>query len=216
MIPTIIQFKASSKSHHELSNLYGGAEFTYMAQRTKNPALRKLYLILSDIEMDYEQFKCYHGRLAPAKRREYKKNPNKKGHYLKHYSKGDPDSIARGILAKLISGCWRVTMKARLKVVNAIAKELLGSQYEVIHHGDFIDGSKEQKLEWMWRSLELKFSKPRYRDLLLSTGTSKLIEQSGRGKDNWSGPEGWLGRLLMQLREKLRHKNDLDNDKLTF
>lgn len=200
-----IQFKASSKTHHELSNFYGGAEFTYMAQRTNNPALRNLYLVLRNMEMDYELFKHYHGRLAPAKGREYEKNPNKKGHYLKHYREGDPDSIARGILAKLISGCWRSTMKARLKVVNDIAKELLGGHYQVITRDDFVDGSDEQKIEWMWHALKVKFHQPRYRDLLLSTGDMTLME---RGKDNWSGPDGWLGRLLMILRDEIRKETD--------
>lgn len=204
-----IQFKSSSKTHHELSNFYGGAEFTYMAQRTSNPALRNLYLILGNMEMDYDLFKHYHGRLAPAKGRLYKKDPTRKGIYLKHYIKGKSDSIAKGILAKLISGCWRETMKARLKVVNEIAQELLGNHYQVIYHKDFIDGTDEQKIEWMWHALKVKFHQPRYKDLLLSTGDMTLME---RGKDNWSGPDGWLGRLLMILRDEIR----TDEDELLF
>lgn len=196
-----IQFKSSSKTHHELSNFYGGAEFNYMAQRTENPALSLLYSMLRDMEMDDTLFRHYHGRLDPTKRRLYKKDPTRKGIYLKHYIEGKSDSIAKGILAKLISGCWRETMKARLKVVNEIAQELLGNHYQVIYHKDFIDGTDEQKIEWMWNALKMKYHQPYYKNLLLSTGDMVLMEQ---GRGDWAGENGWLGQLLMILRNDIR------------
>ena len=196
-----IRFKSSSKTHHELSNFYGGAEFTYMAQRTKNPALSMLYWMLRDMEMSDTLFRYYHGRLDPTKRRLYEKDPTRKGIYLKHYIEGKSDSIAKGILAKLISGCWRIKMKARIKVVNEIAQELLGGHYQVIRHVDFIDGTDEQRIEWMWHTLKIKYHQPYYRNLLLSTGDMILMEQ---GKGDWAGENGWLGQLLMILRNDIR------------
>ena len=63
--------------------------------------------------------------------------------------------------------------------------------------------------EVMLSALRLKFRRPEARDLLLSTGSRKLVESSpfdyfwGSGQDG-SG-QNRLGALLMQVREELRN-----------
>ena len=69
--------------------------------------------------------------------------------YRDPYFKTTKHKVAAGLLAKLISGCWRKTMVKRLKIVNVLANKLLGPVSEgdsdITHH-DFshecLDSSK--------------------------------------------------------------------------
>ena len=64
------------------------------------------------------------------------------------------------------------------------------------------------KLAIMRKALEAKFTQhPELRELLLSTGDEKLVEHTEHDEYWGDGGDGsgrnWLGRLLMELREKL-------------
>ena len=106
-----LAFKSSSKPPMcYFSNFFGGAEFTFMSLRTKNKCLSNYYKILrdKDWEENYQEFKDIRLQLAG------------KGNDSNHYRNSDGKTAA-GLLAKLISGCWRKSMTNRLKVVNELA-----------------------------------------------------------------------------------------------
>ena len=154
-------FKFSSKPPQcYLSNFFGGAEFTYMSLRTKNPRLRDLYLYLRDVdwETNYELFKDGRQRLAPVK----KQTDKQRDHYKKDNEHDDGFKVGAGVLAKLISSCFKSTMKNRLKAVNSIANKCLqdkdewvGGKRPKITSEDFIDGDPLEKKEWMLQALTL-------------------------------------------------------------
>lgn len=191
-----VVFKANSKApYFLLSNFYGGSEFTYMSQRTNNPNLKALYISLRD-NMDYETFTSYRERLMRKKL--YKEGY--KDAYVKMYN--GQQYYGYGVLSKLISACWKPTMKKRLEIVNQIAKErgLKGD----IKQKDFLKSDDEDKI-YMKNALRLKFQTEPYQSVLLATGTNKVYERQGnRGKSLWAGEEGWLGKLLMEIREELQ------------
>ena len=192
-----IVFKSNSKApYFLLSNFYGGSEFTYMSMRTNNPTLQALYISLRD-NMDYKTFKSYRERLM--RKKIYKEG--KKDHYMKMYD--GKQYYGFGVIAKLISACFKPTMTKRLEVVNQIAQErgLTGD----IKQGDFVKGTDEQNKQFMKIALRLKFAKEPYRTVLLGTGNKKVFERQGnRGKSLWAGEDGWLGLLLMQIRDELQ------------
>tara|TARA_Y100000389_G_scaffold62718_2_gene58832 strand:- start:11826 stop:13094 length:1269 start_codon:yes stop_codon:yes gene_type:complete len=192
-----IVFKSNSKEpYFFLSNFYGGSEFTYMSMRTNNPSLRALYISLRD-NMDYKTFKSYRERLM--RKKIYKEG--KKDHYVKTYN--GKQYYGFGVIAKLISACWKTSMKKRLEVVNQIAQErgLTGD----IKQEDFLMGTDEENKQFMKIALRLKFASEPYRSVLLGTGANKVYERQGnRGKSLWAGEDGWLGLLLMQIRDELQ------------
>ena len=214
-------FKFSSKPPQcYLSNFFGGAEFTYMSLRTKNPRLRDLYLYLRDVdwETNYELFKKGRKKLQP--------NSADTDHYRKINEKDEGFKVGAGVLAKLISSCFKSTMKNRLKAVNSIANKCLqdkdewvGEKRPKITSEDFIDGDPLQKKEWMLQALTLKYQDPFYRDILLKSPDG-VYESNGRSGDAlWTGeykylipigqPElqiptnGLLGHCLSIIKERL-------------
>ena len=192
-----IVFKSNSKApYFLLSNFYGGSEFTYMSMRTNNPTLQALYISLRD-NMDYKTFKSYRERLM--RKKIYKEG--KKDHYMKTYN--GKQYYGFGVIAKLISACWKTSMTKRLEIVNDIAQErgLIG----VIKKDDFLMGTDEQNKQFMKSALGVKFAKEPYRTVLLGTGSNNVYERQGnRGKSLWAGEDGWLGLLLMQIRDELQ------------
>jgi hypothetical protein len=99
-----------------LSNLFGGAEFLYMAQRFEGrprEGSRRLAALLRalaavDFDADYERFQTYRFRLTGKRTDAYLREGR----------------VAAGVLATLINGCFRKSMKKRLAVVNAVADEM--------------------------------------------------------------------------------------------
>jgi N-glycosidase YbiA len=81
----------------------------------------------------------------------------------------------------------------------------LGQTRAIPIRGDW-DQVKE---EIMLSGLRLKFANPELKELLISTGKKKLIENSPYDKYWGIGPNGKgknrLGELLMQLREELKN-----------
>lgn len=178
-----------------LSNFFGGSEFTYMALRTNNPNLKGLYSKLKNIS--YEEFKNYRERLQGKK--------IYKDKYRDPYYKGVHNGVeyfASGVIAKLISACWKKTMKKRLKVVNQMAEEF-GFEAN-IESTDFLM-NPELNEGYMKIALREKFKAGTiYREYLLSTGNAVLYEQKGRGSTGiWTGKDGLLGKLLMELRDEI-------------
>ena len=111
--PDPLGFKSNSKPPMcYFSNFFGGAEFTFMSLRTNNMCLKHYYEILRDKDWDsdvgYQEFKDIRVKLG--------------GKNTDHYRNKDGKTAA-GVLAKLISGCWRKSMTNRLKAVNKLAAE---------------------------------------------------------------------------------------------
>lgn len=175
-----LAFKSSySAPKCYFSNFFGGSEFTFMSKRTTNPRLCKLYLALRDREWDteigYINFqKCREKLMGKKIYTEKYRDP--------YYKKNGTRKVAAGLLAKLISGCWRKPMEKRLKVVNTLAEKLLGpvskDESDITQH-DFshecLDSSK-------WTYLK-QGSKPTVR----ITATNETIEDANVIK-------GWLIR----------------------
>lgn len=192
-----IAFKSNSKApYFLLSNFYGGSEFTYMSQRTENVNLKKLYIKLRD-NLDYDTFKIYRERLMGKKI--YKEGY--KDAYVKTYN--GKEYYGFGLIAKLISACYKTSMKKRLKVVNEIAKEIHIEGN--ITQKDFIGGKEYENIGYMKIALQLKFQNEPYKTVLMETYPMKLYERQGnRGMSLWAGKDGWLGTLLMEIREELK------------
>ena len=134
-----LAFKSNSKIPMcYFSNLFGGAEFTFMSLRTNNMCLKHFYEILREIDWDsaegYRLFKQIRVQFCGKDNNVYRKG----------------DRTAAGLLAKLISGCWRKSMKNRLKVVNELAARYNAvnenNQFQEILASDFshecLDSSK--------------------------------------------------------------------------
>ena len=191
-----LAFKSSSKIPMcYFSNLFGGAEFTFMSLRTNNMCLKKLYEILREIDWDsegnYQLFKQIRGKMG--------------GKDNDHYRKGD--RTAAGLLAKLISGCWRKSMKKRLRYVNELAvqynavnkqgvfQEILASDFSknnVVNKDGTItirDDNASDKKEWMMEALRLKYAKPFFRELLLESDDGIYERKGPRDTKLWCGNE---------------------------
>lgn len=203
-----ISFKSSNKAPVcLLSNFYGGSEFTYMSLRAKGSTLPELYIKLRDTLKTYKEFNTYRDRLMdPCPPNNRPRKEQKRGRYIREYEGNT--YIAFGLIAKLISACYKESMTKRLKEVNLIAKEL-GLTGE-IKACDFGDGDEPFKKNAMKVALSIKFESEPYKSYLISTGDKKLYEGEGRrGKSPWEGEEGWLGKLLMEVREELKQKSIL-------
>lgn len=191
-----LAFKSSSKIPMcYFSNLFGGAEFTFMSLRTKNMCLKNLYEILREIDWDsevnYQLFKQIRGKMGGKDNDHYRKK----------------DRTAAGLLAKLISGCWRKTMKKRLRYVNKLAvqynavndddvfQEILASDFSknnVVNKDGTItirDDNASDKKEWMMEALRLKYAKPFFRELLLESDDGIYERKGPRDTKLWCGNE---------------------------
>ena len=168
-----------------------------MSLRTNNMCLKHYYEILRDKDWDsdvgYQEFKDIRVKLG--------------GKNTDHYRNKDGKTAA-GVLAKLISGCWRKSMNKRLKAVNKLAaeanavnehglfQEILASDFSknnVVNEDGTItirDDNASDKKEWMMEALRRKYAKPFFRDLLLKSEDG-IYERKG-GRDNtalWCGNE---------------------------
>ena len=206
-------FKFISKSPQcYLSNFFGGAEFTYMSYRTNNPRLRELYRYLGDVdwEKDYAYFKQGRQKLAPVNLK--KQTEKQLDHYKKDNNHDGGFKVGAGVLAKLISQCFKSNyaerllewesspqdqrkknppskkaIDKRLDAVNSIAKRCKLRNAGKITSEDFIDGDPLQKKEWMLRALTLKYEKPFYRDILLNAPDGVYESKGREGDALWTG-----------------------------
>ena len=153
------------------SNFFGGAEFTFMSLRTNNMCLKHFYEILRDKDWDspegYQEFKAIRVLMG--------------GKDNDHYRKGD--RTAAGLLAKLISGCWRKNMKQRLALVNEMAAREITIR----------DDNASDKKEWMMLALGRKYAKPFFRDLLLESEDGIYERKGARDTALWCGNEYTVG-----------------------
>ena len=202
-----IKFKSRNKAPVVfLSNFYGGSEFTYHSQRTRNPTLKKLYLDLRD-NMTYDQYKVYRERLMILYPKGRARKTIFKDGYRDAYMKdfGGEQYYGFGIVAKLISACYKPAMKKRLMEVNWIAQERFGDEATPILADDFLESTDQEKWDYMLVALRIKFQKEPYKSYLMSTAGKKLYEAEGHreGKNVWAGKDGILGKLLMKVRDEL-------------
>ncbi len=191
--PKTIIFNSKTKENFLLSNFYGGSEICYMKDRFINPEIKELF---DDFEnCDSAKFIFYLKKLQPNKTW----TKAKLEYWFKDIN-GKKEPI-RGILAKLVGTSVKDTPtgKKRLKII----KDLVHIEGDIIIKKNL---SAKEKKELMYDCLKTKFSKEKYKKILLNTGTSILHEKPMRGKgDDWTYPgNNWLGELLMKVREELR------------
>lgn len=193
---TII-FNSKSTRYFLLSNFYGGAEINYMKDRYNDPEVKKL--IESFETCDNEKFIYYLQILQPEK----KWTVAKVNYWFKNID-GKKEPI-RGILAKLVGGAVKNTplMKKRREIVKSLAG--LPKDFELSIKEDLDSDSKKQL---MYKCLIDKFSKEKYKRLLLSTKNSDIHEKPMRGSNEWTYPgNDWLGQLLIKIRDEEIKKN---------
>lgn len=216
------------------SNFFGGAEFTFMASRTRNIRLMNLYTWLREVNWDSEEpikiprngkditFTNGYEYFKECRTRLMGKKIYGKGKYRDPYYKTDAEEgwprVAAGLIAKLISGCWRKNFIKRLKEVNDMANEIFGElkherqigkyYYErEIGIGDFSlsnkrddnnqliinDDNSKLKEELMMDALNIKYGNNFFKYLLL--GKPDGIYEKAGGRDTaplWTGP--WTGQ----------------------
>lgn len=188
-----INFNSKSSSpngYRRLSNLFD-AEFDYMRARFPQPEMQALFDKLKGC--DEQTFMEWLKLLQPGK-----KWTEKKERYWFY-----DDEPIRGILAQMIGSCVRTTPTAT-KRRRILCKKLGLTSIEV--NPELTDDGKK---DLMLACLRMKYTRPEYRTLLLSTGDAILHEMPLRGKPNaWSFRNGeggdWLGQLLMQVRDEIR------------
>lgn len=184
----------------KLSNLFGGAEFEYMASRFTQHQVTGLFDMLENC--DRETFIRWLKKLQPGK----EWNPAKETHWFHKRGPHPHDwEPIRGILAQLLGTMVRNTQTAKTRR-RVVAKEL--GLESIIFEEEL---TPEDKQAWMKVCLDHKYIPgSEFRDILLATGDAVLHERPMRGKPNaWSYKEGkgggdWLGQLLMQLRAEIR------------
>ena len=196
MTKTIV-FNSKSNSYFLLSNFYGGCEIQYMKYRFNDPEVKQLF---DDFEIcDNEKFIYYLKKLQPGK----KWTQAKLDYWFKNIN-GKKEPI-RGILGKLVGNSVKNTPtgKKRLNIV----KELVGlpKEYELIITDNLCDNDKK---DLMYNCLIEKFSKPNFKEILLSTNDYILHEKPMRGMgNNWTFPgDDWLGKMLIEIRVLLLKK----------
>ena len=157
--------------------------------------LKNLYEILREIDWDspegYQKFQAIRVLMG--------------GKDNDHYRKGD--RTAAGLLAKLISGCWRKSMKQRLALVNEMAaranavnehgkfQEILASDFSknnVVNEDGTItirDDNASDKKEWMMEALRRKYAQPFFCDLLLESEDGIYEMKGARDTALWCGNE---------------------------
>ena len=154
--------------------------------------LKNLYEILREIDWDspegYQKFQAIRVLMG--------------GKDNDHYRKGD--RTAAGLLAKLISGCWRKSMKQRLALVNEMAaranavnehgkfQEILASDFSknnVVNEDD----TASNKKRWMMEALRRKYANPFFRDLLLESEDGIYERKGARDTALWCGNEYTVG-----------------------
>jgi len=248
-------FKANMKATMcYFSNFFGGAEFTFMASRTRNIRLMNLYTWLRDVNWDskepieiprngkdsfntftngYEYFKECRELLMGKKI--YVKGKRYNDPYYKTDAEEGP-RVAAGLIAKLISGCWRENMTRRLKEVNKMAYEILGELKHgerEIDRGDFSlsntrddnnqlvinDDKPKLKEALMMDALNIKYGNNFFKYLLLEAPDG-IYEQAG-GRDTatlwtgpWTGPDaktgepksGLLAKCLSKVKENIKRQ----------
>jgi hypothetical protein len=155
-----------------------------MSERFRNPEIKRLFKKFESCNK--EEFLEYLKKLQPEK---------KPTNFW--FKNGEP---IKGILSKLVGNSVKEgkNYKKRLESI----KEISGVEEIEINP----KLSNEKRDELMLSCLRKKFSKKKYRDILLSTGNSDLHERPMRGlKSEWTNPGGdLLGKLLMQIRKEIR------------
>ena len=209
MLGTGERLKTPSQDYRLLSNLFGAAEFEYMADRFRNPEIRALFTTPGSELRDPHKFETNFRALYPK---------GKPGSWMRSQPSADDaageTAIAMGILAKLCGNAYKPTAdgKRRRAYLLKLAK-LDESEWEPMK-GEL---TAYQKASLMLPILRRKFSPPGpFRRTLESTKDALLVERPMRGKPRlWEGNlrDGTVvggnlcGRLLMYVRDTLDQPN---------
>jgi hypothetical protein len=194
----VIKLKDGTMAHIcKLSNLFGGAEFEYMANRFPQHEIVSLFDTLE--KCDSKTFLSWLKKLQPKK----EWTPLKETFW---FCDGTP---IRGILAQMLGTMVRDTPTAKNR------RRIVATSLNIDDIDTYPELSEEDKKKWMEVCLTHKYSMDsEFRAILLATGTAILHEKPMRGSpNNWSykkrddgQAEGgdWLGQLLMTLRDEMR------------
>lgn len=189
--PDII-FNSKSSEYYELSNFYGGVESCYMKDRFEDQEVKDLFDEFETV--NDERFLYYLKVLQPDKK---DWTPAKERYWFRD---GKPIT---GILSKLAGASVKdsAAFRRRLKIIGELAGlDRLPKVKENL--------TTEDKVEHMMKCLRIKYRKPYYRKILMSTGNSVLHEKPMRGKgDFWTYPgEDTMGKSLMKVREEIKNE----------
>lgn len=183
----------------KLSNLFGGAEFEYMASRFTQPEVTRFFDTME--RCNPETFLSFLKELQPNKKWTLKQETY-------WFCDGEP---IRGIIAQMLGTMVRDTPTAKKRrqiVAQKLGLESITFKKEL---------TPEDKQAWMKVCLDHKYIHgSEFAKILLATGNAILHEKPMRGSPNaWSykynddpSKQGgdWLGQLLMQVREEIRDK----------
>lgn len=187
-----VYFNSKSKGDLALlSNFFGGVEAHYVAARFQDPQVHTLLGVIAKGTLTDFEFLTWLQDLQPGK-----KWTQAQQDYWFRTEPGGRRVPIFGILAKLIgaAACNNQDRRRCLAKRYALADVALN---------DPLDDDASRQL--MLTLLRQKFREPRFRQVLLATGTRTLHERPMRGKGNrWTYPGGdLLGQLLMQVRAEL-------------
>lgn len=192
----------------ELSNFYGDGELMYQEQRFphKKQAVPKLLRALDERCKNARIFVNTLKKLQPQK----KWTVRKEKHW---FHQGEP---IRGIIAKLVVNMIKRVLrkdsgwKKEAAILIALGQDQgINIREKYLH----MNTGKEIDKQFMRNALFAKFSKQKYRDLLLSTGDCVLHEYTrSRSPDRWclnkhGDGEDILGKLLMEVRERIKFED---------
>lgn len=118
------------------------------------------------------------------------------------------DLLYKGIIYKSSESAFQAqkTDNEKLKYIfsklDARESKVLGREIKLIDDWDM------KRIDIMYDVLYEKFSIPKFKSKLLSTGNAKLIESNHWGDDFWGVYKGQgenhLGNILMEIREDIR------------
>lgn len=202
--PTVALVKACSGQYRLLSNLFGTVEWEY--QRTKFKPGCAVYKYLTD-GMERAEAETW----SPNPGGDFDVTRKQLGHggQLKSYTTPGGD-VASGLLAQFTSVIAKDTLsalgKTRLKIIRAMfpgtAEEIAMSdeQWKLAYVNAPVTVEEGDRI--MHECLRHKYAIPKYRDVLLSTGTKTLHERPSRGK-----PSSWeYQELSEEQKQKIRAK----------
>lgn len=182
---------ARNRRYRELSAEYGGVLFEYEGARFLDPEVIDLFRRMQGYNST--EFVDALRWLQPEKRWTTRKE-------LFWFDGVQP---IRGVLATLLGTMTEKTPTGEQR------RQLVTKSFGLRHISVHPPLTDDQKRQIMLRALRRKFTVPRYRALLLSTGDAVLHQTPVVSEpDMWTWRKGkggdWMGKLLTQIRNEIR------------
>lgn len=206
----VIWFNSKSKEFRKLSNFYGDSEFEYHKKKFIHPSqtVPKLFdKLLNECKKGREHFVSVLKEIMPKK-----KWTEKKENYW--MSNGEP---IYGIVAKVVMNMIkRINLRKTGFKQDIIVLTDIANKRQIKLRNSHLKIDEDSYIKAMKHALSVKYKKPEYRELLLSTGNAVLHELATRGslhgtwclnRKTMTGSD-LLGKMLMEHRELIRQNKD--------